>query len=141
MARSQQQTAEMRNEFETTDAAREATEDLRAVGRDIDDVGLRAEETAEEFGGGYSLRLRTRNRRLPVELIDALSTHGCEVEYLGEVEDSLIYDAEWLLWVPVDETCGNCGADLRVGGTPESRVAYERDGDGWSPHTCPEDGR
>lgn len=54
---------------------------------------LRTNEDAEEFGGGYTLRLCTDSRTLHPGTLQVLSEHDLGVEYIGEPKDL----HEWLL--------------------------------------------
>lgn len=95
------------NEFDTPEEAREAAGDLHeavdAVSGKPHVTTHRLDEAAVESGfaeGAISLRLITRNRRLPHEVMAALVEHGAEAEHVGESNEWL--GEEWLLYVPVE---------------------------------------
>lgn len=72
-------------------------QELREKYVDLHDSPLlvRASEDADEFGGGYTLRLVTNSRTLHPGTVECLAEHGFGVEYLGASDkDNLI---EWLL--------------------------------------------
>lgn len=79
-----------------TDYARADTiEELRDEYADLRETPLllRTSEDAEEFGGGYTLRLCTNSKTLHPGTVQVLAEHGLGVEYLGTPEDL----HEWLL--------------------------------------------
>lgn len=57
---------------------------------------LTIQEDAKEFGGSYSLRLKTVNRTLSPLLMGLLNSEGVELTYLGEA-DVMNFNAEWLV--------------------------------------------
>lgn len=79
-----------------SDYARADTiEELRDEYADLRETPLllRTSEDAEEFGGGYTLRLCTNSKTLHPGTVQVLAEHGLGVEYLGTPEDL----HEWLL--------------------------------------------
>lgn len=56
---------------------------------------VRAKEDAEEFGGGYTLRLVTNSRTLHPGTVECLAEHALGVEYLGTDDTDGLH--EWLL--------------------------------------------
>ncbi|AGC34383.1 hypothetical protein HVTV-2_gp12 [Haloarcula virus HVTV-2] len=73
-----------------TDYAHEDTiEELRERYAELRETPLllRASEDAEEFGGGYTLRLCTPNMTLHPGTLQVLAEHGLGVEYVGQPED------------------------------------------------------
>ena len=79
-----------------TDYARADTiEELRDGYADLRETPLllRTSEDAEEFGGGYTLRLCTNSKTLHPGTVQVLAEHGLGAEYLGTPEDL----HEWLL--------------------------------------------
>lgn len=77
-------------------------EDALEVGEGLRDVGIESHghlslhEDAPEFGGGYSLRLQTKNQTLTRSLMGLLNSEGVGLTYLGEA-DSMEFNAEWLV--------------------------------------------
>jgi len=81
----------MTTDYVSEDTAKELKEQYGGLLSSL--LLLRAEADAEEFGGGYTLRLCTNTRTLHPGTIEVLADHGLGVEYLGQPENL----HEWLL--------------------------------------------
>lgn len=80
---------------------------LKALGQDLKNQGvdqygrLVLQGDAEEFGGGYSLRLYTPSDSLQPELMRALSACSCGLSFLGEAKRMRRY--QWLITPPEEQ--------------------------------------